>query len=371
MASARPYSLAMPRPAAALLPMSVQDPPARGAAGAPQMEGDRRWPSRRQVLQGAACATLIAGLWGCSEPAAALRVGTVPHPACELLFLARELGLLRSREVRLVELLSRADNLLLLEEGALHGAALSLDELMICHAKRLDLRIVAVLGVSEGADALMARAGLSTPRQLRGRRVAVEDSATGTVMLEAALAAASLRLDDVVRVTVTADQGLAQFRAGAVQAVVTAEPWVTQLEALGAVRLFDSTRLPDRLVSVLAVRAELLERQPAAVRLLVAAHFGALERLAQDKAQAWRLMASRLRLPTEQSLAEELPAEQVPQSFRGLRMPTVAAHRELLRPGGYFDQAQQALQQGLIERRLLERSIPLQGLLDTRFLPQA
>jgi hypothetical protein len=82
-------------------------------------------------------------------------------------------------------------------------------------------------------------------------------------------------------------------------------------------------------------------------------------------------MASRLRLPTEQSLAEELPAEQLPQSFRGLRMPTVAAHRELLRPGGYFDQAQQALQQGLIERRLLERSIPLQGLLDTRFLPQA
>ena len=322
-------------------------------------------------MQGAAGATLTAGLWGCSEPTAALRVGTAPYPACELLFLARDLGLLRSREVRLVELLSRADNLRLLEEGALHGAALCLDEIMICRAKRLDLRIVAVLGVSEGADALMAQAGLRAPSQLRGRRIAMEDSAGGTVLLEAALAAASLRLDDVVRVTVTAEQGLAQFRAGAVQAVVTAEPWVTQLEALRAVRLFDSTRVPDRLVNVLAVRAELLERQPAAVRQLVAAHFAALERLARDKAQAWRLMASRLRLPTEQSLAEDLPVELLPQSFRGLRLPTAAAHRELLRPGGRFDQAQQAVQQGLIERRLLERPTPLQGLLDTRFLPEA
>lgn len=293
------------------------------------------------------------------------------HPACEFLFLGRETGLLQARETRLVELLSRADNMRLVEEGALDAAVLSLDEFFICRTQRLDLRIVAVLGVSDGADALMSRPGLNRPEQLRGRRIAVVDASTGMVVLEAALTAASLRQDEVIRVSLTAEQALAQFRAGGVDAVVAAEPWVSQFEALGAERVFDSARLPERLSSVLAVRSQALLAQPESVRRLVTAHWGAVDHFQRDPQGACRLMAPRLRLHHEPFLLQEPSFEQLALSFRGQRMPSAAAHRALLRPGGLFDVLQQSLQQGLVARRQLQQVAPLRDLLDARFLPQA
>ena len=331
-------------------------------------------PRRRRVLRLAGVVgglSWLGGLAGCAAPQQPLKVGTVLHPACEFLFLGRETGLLQARETRLVELLSRADNMRLVEEGALDAAVLSLDEFFICRTQRLDLRIVAVLGVSDGADALMTRPGLSRPDQLRGRRIAVVDPSTGMVVLEAALAAASLRQHEVMRVSVTAEQALAQFRAGGVDAVVAAEPWVSQFEALGAERVFDSARLPDRLLSVLAVRSQSLQAQPETVRRLVTAHWNAVDQFQRDPQGACRLMAQRLRLHHEPFLLQEPSIEQLALSFRGQRLPLAAAHRALLRPGGPFDVAQQALQQGLVARRQLQRVAPLQDLLDTRFLPQA
>jgi NitT/TauT family transport system substrate-binding protein len=313
--------------------------------------------------------TVLGGLTACAAPSPPLKVGTVLHPACELLFLAREMGLLGVRDIRLVELLSRADNLRLLEEGALHASVLSLDEFVRCRAARQDLRIVCVLGVSEGADAVMARVGLTEPGHLRGKRIAVEDASTGMVLLEALLAAASLRADDVVRVPVRPGQGLPQFRAAAVDAVVTTEPFVSQLEARGAERVFDSARLPHRLASVLAVRSHVLDAQSDAVRQLVAAHFAALEQFERDPGRAWPLMAPRLRVHHDQLLEQDASAEQLGRGFRGHRLLPVAAQRDLLRAGGGVDLAQRALQQDFVARRQLERVLPLQDLLDTRFLP--
>ncbi|MGI9154485.1 MAG: ABC transporter substrate-binding protein [Rubrivivax sp.] len=343
-------------------------PPASASDAAPA--GVRR----RRLLQSAGAASALAwvgGLGGCAAPRPPLKVGTVLHPACELLFLAREAGELPEREVRLVELLSRADNLRLMEEGALDAAVLSLDEFVICRSRRLDLRIVAVLGVSDGADVLVARAGLRELGALRGKRVAVDETSMGQALLEGACASASLRLEDVVRLPMPAEQAWAQFHAGNVDAVASAEPWVSRLAGPGAVRLFDSTLLPDRLLTALAVKSHLLQVQPGPVARLVAGHFGAVDRLQRAPREAWPLMAPRLRLQHESLLQEDTAAEHLALAFRGQRLLRAVDHAALLRPGGSFDRAQQALQHHFVERRQLERAAPLQDVLDLRFLPAA
>ena len=182
----------------------------------------------------------------------------------------------------------------------------------------------------------------------------------GVVMLDAVLQAASLRVEDVVKVPFTADQSVMMFQSEKVDAVVTFEPWVSQLEALGAVRVYDSTRVPDRIVDVLAVRQEVIVKRPKAVARLVAAHYQALALYRRDPVLASKLMAARL----------QLTPQEVPSSYRGLRLPDAAACREMLRPGGRFDGTVQALQQLMVERRLLERSASFEQLVDARFLPQ-
>jgi NitT/TauT family transport system substrate-binding protein len=322
--------------------------------------GGRPEPLRRRSLAALAACGLLPWLAGCGEPDAPLNVGTIVFPGYELLFLARESGLLKAADGRLVELLSSTDNLRLMEDGRLDAATLTLDEVLGLRSRGVDLRIVAVLDVSDGADALMARGGISTLAELKGRRLGVEDSAMGAVMFDAVLQAADLHLEDVVKVPITADQAVAAFQAETVDAVITFEPWVSQLEALGAVRIFDSAQVPDRVVDVLAVKASVIEKRPAAVGRLVAAHFEALTRYRADPAAASAVMAARLQVE---------PAE-VPASFKGLRLPDAEGNRAVLREGGRFHLAVRSIQAMMIERRLLDSGIPLDGLVDTRFLPE-
>jgi NitT/TauT family transport system substrate-binding protein len=316
---------------------------------------------RRRWLGALAAGSLLPWMAACGEPDPPLNVGTIVFPGYELLFLARETGLLAPDQARLVELLSSTDNLRLMEEGRLDAATLTVDEVLGLRSRGVDLRIVAVLDISDGADAVMARAGIGTLAQLKGARVGVEDSAMGAVMFDALLAAAKLHLEDVTKVPITADQAVSAFQSELVEVVVTFEPWVAELEGLGAVRLFDSSRIPDRVVDVLAVKADVIERRGAAVKHLVAAHFDALARFRADAASASRVMAARL----------QVEPQEVPAAFKGLRLPDAAANRQVLRPGGRFDAAVQAVQAMLQERRMLTRVVPLQGLVDTRFLPEA
>lgn len=318
-------------------------------------------PGRRRVVAGAAGATVLFWLGGCTEPQSPLKVGTIVFPGYEFLFLARESGLLPLREVRLIELVSSSDNLRLMEEGRLDAATCTLDELMALRSRGLDLRIVAVLDVSDGADAVMARADVSRPEDLRGRRVGVEDTAMGAVLFDAVLQAASLTVEDVVKVPITADQSVAMFHSSLLDAVVTFEPWVSHLEALGAVRVYDSTRVPDRIVDLLAVRSDVIHKRPEAVRRLVTSHFQALARFRADPKAASQLMAARL----------QLSPEEVTSGFRGLHLPDEAANREMLRKGGRFEQVAQDLQKVLVERKLLERAVPFDSLTDPRFIPGA
>lgn len=181
----------------------------------------------------------------------------------------------------------------------------------------------------------------------------------GVVMFDAVLQAAGLRVEDVLKVDYTADRSVAMFQAGQVDAAVTFEPWVSQLEESGALRLFDSRSIPNRIVDVLAVRSELMASRPQTVAMLVAAHFQALALWKSEPGQASALMAARLQVD---------PAE-VPAAYKGLDLPDAARNRELLRPGGPIAAAAAEVQRILVERRVLSQPTDVQTILEPRFLP--
>lgn len=294
----------------------------------------------------------------CSKPVPVLRVGAIVFAGYELMFLARERGLLDPRKVRLVEMLVNTDTLRALAAGQLEAAALTLDEMMSARAEGVDLRAVMVMDISLGADVVVARRGI-TLDTLRGKRIAVEPGPMGSVMFNALLRAAQLQADEVRKVPVSLDGTVATFQSGTVDAVVTAEPWATQLEAQGARRIFDSARIPGRIVDVLAVHANALQPQADAIRTLVAAHFQARSFFLAQPQEASSLMAARL-------LA---PAAEVPAAYRGLHLPDVADNRRLLGPEGTVLQSAMELQRVMMEAGTMRRRSPPEELVDTRFLP--
>ncbi len=288
---------------------------------------------------------LTAFSWIATGPQPLLRVATNVWPGYETLYLARSLGLFGSAPIRLVEMTSASQVSHALQNGAVEAAALTLDEAVaVMQQDGAELRVVLVLDASDGADALLARNGIEVVADLRGKRIGVENTATGAVLLDAALHSAGLDISQVGIAPMTVNDHLAAWQQGGIDAVVTFEPFRSRLLAAGARELFSSRQIPGRILDVLVVRADVLAAHRATLRSLVGAHFAALDYFSANPGDAAQRMAPRL----------GVPAGQVLPLFEGLTLPDKAANRrwlagpepELKRVAG--DLAQLMLQHGLI-----------------------
>lgn len=338
----------MPTTTGSLDPASVEGPTVSPPSG---------WTRRRALLATAAAAMLA----GCQPPAPPLRIGSLVFPGYELLFLARERGWLDPRQVRLIEFLSNSSTMRALASHQIEGALLTLDEALTARSQGLDVKIVHVLDVSHGADALLVRPGLRQVDNLRGRRIGVEDGAGGAIVLGAYLRSVGLKVNDIVKVPMTLDQSVAVFRSGEVDAVVTAEPWASQLEATGAVRVYDSTAIPGRIVDVLVVHADAIQTQAGALQAAVDAHLRARDDWVSRPAEASPWIAPRL----------QVAAEEVPDTFKGLVLPDLGAVRDMLRRGGVLERTVRELQIVMTEEGLRPPAWSWDAGVDNRFVETA
>jgi len=217
---------------------------------------------------------LLAGLGlllpGCQpvEPPP-LKVGMNAWVGYDPLVLARDQQLLDSSKVKVVELSSSSETLRNLRNQLLDAAALTLDEALRLADEGTDVRIVAVLSSSAGADMVIAGPSVTEPAQLRGKTVVVESTTVGALMLQRLLQQARLRPTDVRVRHMEASQHLAVLRSGEVDAAVTYEPLAGVMRAEGFRSIFDSRQMPGDIVDVLVVRAEILRTRPAQVEALV------------------------------------------------------------------------------------------------------
>lgn len=285
----------------------------------PPDAADRRCALRAGLQAGAALLAL-PGLVGCARHEPLLRVASNIWPGYALMHAAQSLGRFDPSRIRLIEMPSSSDVVLALASGAIEAGAVTLDELLAARADGLDLVAVLVFDESRGGDAVIARPEVRGLADLAGRRIGVEQSAVGALVLQAMLRSAGLRLDQVEPVVLTVAEHVEAWRERRVDALVSFEPALSQMLALGGRRVFDSRSMPGAIVDVLAVRRPVLARHPRGLRQIAAAHF---ELLTQWQAEPQKL---------EPILAEHLglaPAAVAP-SFEGLHLPDLALNRSWL-----------------------------------------
>jgi len=188
--------------------------------------------SRRDFLAGLVSVALLPLLPGCMQRPP-LRIAAHPWPGYELLFLARREGWLSEEQVRLVETSSATASLETLERGTADGACLTLDELLRARDNGLQLTAVLVFNLSAGSDHILARPGISSIRQLAGKRSGGQ-SALGGLMLHLSLQTAGLDSSQLTVVPLTPDDHHQVWQAGHVDAMVCYEPIASQLQLAGA-----------------------------------------------------------------------------------------------------------------------------------------
>lgn len=304
----------------------------------------------------------LGALTACSAAAQPLRVAADGWVGYAPLFLAQEMGQLPEAAVKLLEFPSNTASMLALVNGEVAAAALTLDELLVAREGGVDARVALVFDESCGADVVMARKDIGSLTELRGRRIGVESTAVGALMLSRALALAGLAPLDIVMVPLTVDQHRVAFLDKRIDAVVTYEPTASRLREVGAQPLLDSSRLPGLIVDVLAVSGSAIERQPDALRQLIACHFQALAHMRTNPANAARLLAPHQRLK---------PAG-VEDALRGVKLATAPDNQRWL--GGSEPQlieTAQSVGQLMVDAKLLQRLPDTRALCEPRFLSEA
>jgi NitT/TauT family transport system substrate-binding protein len=315
--------------------------------------------TRRDFLAGLGALALLQLLPGCRQRPA-LRIASHPWPGYELLFLARREGWLSEKQVRLVETSSATASLEALERGTVDGACLTLDELLRARDSGLQLTAVLVFNVSAGADHILARPGISSVSQLAGKRIGVEQSALGALMLHLSLQSAGLDYKQVQVVPMAPDNHQLVWQTERLDAMVCYEPLASQLQGNGIHSIFDSRSLPGMIVDVLAVRTGLLDQYTAQLHSLTDAHFRAYHHLVHNPQDTAYKLAGRLKLP----------ADKVLDAYRGLQLPIVSANRRYLQgSGARLVATVKTLSPIMLQHGLLQQPASLEGLFDARFLP--
>lgn len=280
----------------------------------------RQLPLNIRWLQRLALGVMVL-LASCTQaPEQPLRVATLPWPGYESLHLAQSLGYLDPSRIRILDMANASQASNALRNGTVDAALLTVDEVLLLLQDNVDVRVVLVMDVSNGADVVMARPDITTLPGLRGKRIGVETGAIGATMFDAMLTAAKMTPTDVQLVAMPVHEHAAAYRDKKVDAVVTFEPVRSQLLQKGARILFDSSQIPDRIFDVLTVRTEAMAEHRQELASLVAAHFKALDYLAHQPQDAAVRMAPYLGVRADQVLSQ----------FAGMELPSLDENRALL-----------------------------------------
>lgn len=287
---------------------------------------------------------------GCDHgPERLLRIGTNVWPGYEPLYLARERGYL-AKDLRLIEYPSASEVIRAFRNRSLEAASLTLDEVLLLRESNIPVKIILVHDVSNGADVIVARSGIHSIDKLKGKRVAVESGALGAFVITRALEVHGMKVSDVRIINLDVNLHEEAFRTGQIDAAVTFEPIRTRLLNEGGREVFTSREIPNEIVDVMVVHADVYAKNPDKIRQLVAAWFKALDDMEENREQAYALMSRRLQIS---------PAE-VEESYTGLTIPSREENKQML--SGDRPPLQQALvniQRVLEQNGLLAKGIDI------------
>ena len=245
------------------------------------------------------------GLLALAAPALAkdpLKVGYSDWPGYTAWEIAKVKGLFKKHDidVQLVWFPIYTDSLTALNTGQLDCNLQTWNDTMAPLAEGLPLKAVLLLDNSYGNDALLAKPGIASPKDLKGKTIATEVGTCDQFLMLKALASAGLTEKDVTYTNLTVPDSAAAFIAGKVDAAVIWQPWVSQIQREGTGKvIYSSADIPGLIPDIAACRTSVVEKRPGDVQKLVDVWFDIIAFLKAHEDEAVGIMAKVVEQPPD------------------------------------------------------------------------
>lgn len=263
----------------------------------------------------------ISLLASCSkESSEPLRIASSPWPGYEPIYLARDIGYLPKDKVNIFELPSSDITLESFRNRSADMATLTLDEALELLAGGVKFRILFVMDGSNGADAVMASPKVKSLADLKGKRIVIENIPLDVYMLSRTLNAAKLERKDVYVIPSAESRQLEMYKQGKADAFITFDPFKSQLAALGAHVIFDSSQIPNEIFDLMLVHEDVFQARRREVCEVARQWFHTLEYMKQSPEDATRRISKRL----------GVSAQEYQTMMGGISTPTLQDNLNLL-----------------------------------------
>ncbi|WP_437280874.1 ABC transporter substrate-binding protein [Sorangium sp. So ce375] len=248
-----------------------------------------------------------------------LRVGLVVWVGYAPLYVAAERKLNAPVDVELITFSNGTDVHRAFVEKKLDITASTLFDAMRLADQGLDPQVIMALDTSHGADGIVAREGIATMRDLKGKRVAADLASINHLLLIRALDLSGMSTSDVEIVQTTLEETTRALKAGEVDAAVSWEPFLSQAVAEGARQIFSSTEIPDEIVDVLLVSRETAAQRREDIVAFLRGWDRALDLCKTRPAEAPGMMAQ----------AQGMKVDELEKSMAGLSLLDLARNQQM------------------------------------------
>ncbi|HEX6469578.1 MAG TPA: ABC transporter substrate-binding protein [Streptosporangiaceae bacterium] len=259
---------------------------------------------------------------------------------------------------------SYTDSLTALSSGSIDANSQTLNDTISSVAGGAAETIVLTNDNSTGNDQIIARAGINSVADLKGRTVGVEQGTVDHYLLLLALKKAGLTAKDVHLKPLLTDAAAAAFKAGKIDAVGVFAPFTTTALTLpGSKAIATSRDFPGAIPDHLVIKADMVKKDPKAVQALVRTWFETLDWIKAHHDEAVTIMAKRGGVDSKSYL----------EYNRGTTIFTLKDNLNAFSPGNTdanLDFQAKKISDFLLSNQMVDSPPNLDGLLDPTFVQQ-
>lgn len=330
-------------------------------------------PNRRGVLCAGAAALLSGGAvgrsWAQDVPskpeAGAIKMGIEPWLGYGIWHIAAKKGFFKANgldEVEIVNFTTDADINAALAAGQLQCGNIATHTAMAFAAAGLPIRITALLDVSMTADAIITDGSVGSVADLKGKQVAFEEGTTSDILLNYALSANGMTIDDIQKVPMPAADAGSALIAGQVPVAVTYEPYISLAKGQSdkVKLLYSAGENPGLISDVFIARDEFVAEKPGQIVALL---------------KSWQAALDDYKANTEEGrtiIAEAVGAkpEELATAFDGVVYYSLAENKTQL-SGDFLNKVVPEVKAAATKAGLLKQDVDLGKLIDSRFMDAA
>lgn len=239
--------------------------------------------------------SLFIFLSACSEnEIEKLTISSSPWPGYEPLYLARDLGYFDNEKVKLFELPSSDITMESFRNHSTDLASLTMDEIFELLSEGTKLRILLVMDISNGGDAVLAKPGIKKLKDIKGKRISMVNIPLGLYMLNRLLDKAGLERKDVEVFPMPETRQVQFVKEGNADVAITFDPVKSQLAKQGMHVLFDSSDIPNEIFDLLVVHEDVYQNNFDEICEIGKQWFKTLDYIENNNEHALKQMGKRL-----------------------------------------------------------------------------